>query len=80
LFEYADYFRVIGTCSDVKKMFLLAGTLELLMRMTLRIRDFPGVDSNCFDISPVFLLAGTLVALKSGIDESGHFPSVVPYT
>jgi len=54
-------------------MFLLAGALEILMRMTLGIRGFPEVESNYFDISPVFLLAGVLVVLKSRFDESGRF-------
>jgi len=32
----------MGTYSDVEKMFLLAGVLEILTRMTLGIRDCAG--------------------------------------
>ena len=61
-------------------MFLLAGTLEILMRMTLGIRDCPEVDSNCFDISILFLLAGKGEVLRARIDESGNFLTAIPYT
>jgi hypothetical protein len=61
-------------------MFLLAGALEMLTRMTLKIRDCPEIDSNCFEISPVFLLAGVPAALRGGIDESGNFLTAVPHT
>jgi hypothetical protein len=61
-------------------MFLLAGALDMLMRMTLGIRDCSEVDSNCFEISLVFLLAGMLEVLRGRIDESGNFLTAVPCT
>lgn len=62
------------------KIFLLAGMLEILKRMTLGIRDCPGVESNCFELSLEFLLADVLAVLKSRIDESRNFLTAVPYT
>jgi hypothetical protein len=79
-FEYADFLRVIGTYSDVTKMFLLAGALEILRRMTLGIRDCLGGHSGYSNVSPLFLLAGVLEMLRSLILESGNFLTSVPYT
>jgi hypothetical protein len=37
--ECAGHFRVVGTCFDDQKIFLLAGALDGLKRMTLGVRD-----------------------------------------